>query len=261
MCRLPGGLKMMAASTTFAYQTGSTFLHRLDVRFKLIMLTLFTLASMHAEFVAVFGLACFFICLGFHIRLPFKTAAMEARLFLVLLTVILAFRATSTPGQAVIDIGIVSVTCEGLYAGFMLCLQLVVIMLTGLLFIATTRPAKIKGALEYLLRPLPCIPEKRVAVIMSLMVRFIPVILGQARDTMDAQKARGIENRKNPVYRLVKLALPLGRRTFETADKLSLAMSARCYSENRTPPSFSATRKDWMMLFAVICVCFLMVGW
>jgi energy-coupling factor transporter transmembrane protein EcfT len=90
---------------------------------------------------------------------------------------------------------------------------------------------------------------------MSLIVRFMPVIFQQAKETLDAQRARGVENRKNPVYRLVKLGIPILRRTFERADKLALAMEARCYSENRTDPRLSSGIKDWITLFVVVFLC------
>jgi biotin transport system permease protein len=76
----------------------------------------------------------------------------------------------------------------------------------------------------------------------GLIMRFVPVILDQAKETSKAQRVRGVENRKNPVYRLIKLAIPLIRRTFESADKLAVAMEARCYSENRTDQGFHQTK-------------------
>lgn len=80
---------------------------------------------------------------------------------------------------------------------------------------------------------------------LGLTIRFIPIILNQMRETADAQRARGIENRKNPVYRTVKFIIPLMRRTFEDADKLAVAMEARCWSENRTDPELSFGKSDW----------------
>jgi energy-coupling factor transporter transmembrane protein EcfT len=69
-----------------------------------------------------------------------------------------------------------------------------------------------------------------------------------------------VENRKNPVYRLIRLGIPLIRRTFERADKLAVAMEARCYNENRTDPELSATRIDWMALVVMILICGLVVS-
>jgi energy-coupling factor transporter transmembrane protein EcfT len=129
----------------------------------------------------------------------------------------------------------------------------------GLSFVSTTRPSEIKAAVQWFLDPFPFIPAKRIATMMSLIMRFMPVFLGQAKETADAQRARGVENRKNPLYRLKKLLIPLMRRTFTTADKLAVAMEARCYSENRTDPGLSCGIKDWISFFVVICLCIIII--
>ena len=59
--------------------------------------------------------------------------------------------------------------------------------------------------------------------------------------------------RKNPVRRLINLAWPLLKKTFQSADDLSLAMQARCYSENRTDPRFFPNGKEgWVMGLALV---------
>ena len=86
---------------------------------------------------------------------------------------------------------------------------------------------------------------------LSLVMRFIPVILNQARETAQAQKARCVENRKNPIYRLRKIGFPLLRRTFENADRLIFAMEARCYNENSTIPDLCFHPADWIALIGM----------
>jgi energy-coupling factor transporter transmembrane protein EcfT len=110
-----------------------------------------------------------------------------------------------------------------------------------------------------MLKPFPWIPAKRIAIMMSLVVRFIPIIFEQAKKTMDAQRARGVDNRKNPVYRLKMFSIPLMRRIFERADKLVLAMEARCYSENRTDSLLSSGVKDWIAFIGVVCLCLIII--
>ncbi len=91
---------------------------------------------------------------------------------------------------------------------------------------------------------------------MGLILRFVPVIFYQAGEIAEAQKARCVENKKNPVYRLTKLAFPLMRRTFERADNLVAAMEARGFTENRTDPELALNRRNWISLIAV---CFLSI--
>ena len=147
---------------------------------------------------------------------------------------------------------------QGITNGILVCWRLALIVILGFAFISTTPPSAIKAAVQWFLKPVPFIPEKKVAVMMGLILRFVPVILDQARETAEAQKARGVENRKNPVYRLIKLSFPILRRTFERADNLVLAMEARCFIENRTDPELVTQKRDWVALMAVCCLCVLL---
>lgn len=219
-----------------------------------------SLASLKAHVIALSALTVVIILLLFHINQPLKTIFSEIRYFLLILAFVFIARALTTPGVLVVEFADISITREGLCDGILVCWRLSVIVMLSFFLVVTTRPTEIKSAVQWFLRPVPYIPEKRVATMMSLVMRFVPVILGQARETADAQKARGVENRKNPFYRIRKLMLPLIRRTFETADKLAIAMEARCYSENRTEHGFSTKRRDWLALFAVLCLCLLAIG-
>jgi energy-coupling factor transporter transmembrane protein EcfT len=250
----------MAELTAFSFRPGASLLHGLDVRFKLVFLALISLASLKAAPLALCVLTIVLIGVIIDIRLPIKVILKELRYFLIILLFVFIARMLTTPGSPLIQFKAVSVTREGVHVGILVCWRLVIIIMIGLSFVATTRPSEIKAAIQWFLNPFPFIPAKRVATMMSLVIRFMPVILDQAKETADAQRARGVENRKNPVYRLRKLVIPLMRRTFESADKLAVAMEARCYSENRTDPGLSCGIRDWIALFAVICLCIIIIG-
>jgi energy-coupling factor transporter transmembrane protein EcfT len=250
----------MAELTAFSFRPGSSFLHELDVRFKLVFLALISLASLKAALLALCVLTFVLICVIIDIRLPIKVILKELRYFLILLLFVFIARALTTPGSPLIQFKAVSVTREGVHGGIIVCWRLLIIIMMGLSFVSTTRPSEIKAAVQWFLNPFPFIPAKRIATMMSLIIRFMPVILDQAKETADAQRARGVENRKNPLYRLKKLLIPLMRRTFVSADKLAIAMEARCYSENRTNPGLSCGIRDWIALFAVICLCIIIIS-
>jgi energy-coupling factor transporter transmembrane protein EcfT len=168
-------------------------------------------------------------------------------------------RVLSTGGESLMDLKYFSISRQGLYAGFLVCWRLAFIVLLGFTLISTTLPSEIKAAVQWFLKPVPFIPEQRVAIMMGLILRFVPVIFDQAADTLEAQNARCVQNRKNPVYRLIKLGFPLIRRTFERADGLVAAMEARGFTENRTDPDLVSSQRDWMSLIVVCCLCALMI--
>ncbi len=249
----------MADVTALGYQAGVSVLHQMDMRFKLASMVLCSLATVKAYTVGLGLMTMALVLILIYIRLPLIRLMRELRYFSLLLFIVFVARSLSTPGAPLIQWGFFTVTRQGLHDGALICWRLVAIVLMGLIFVATTRPSGLKAAVEWWLRPVPFIPAPRVAVMISLVLRFTPVILEQARETSEAQKARGIENRKNPLYRLKRLALPLFMRIFITADELALAMDARCYTETRTVSALHATRNDWLILGGVILLCGLMV--
>ena len=248
----------MAELTVFGYRSGTSLLYGLDVRMKLVSIIFISHTGLQAGLFGHMILTIGLVFLIKSIRLSFFSALRELRYFLLLLLFILIARGMSVPGLPVVEWKGILFTRQGLYEGILICWRFIVVVFLGLLFVSTTRTSEMKAAVEWMLAPFPFVPERRVATMIGLTMRFVPVILNQARETVDAQRARGIENRKNPVYRLVKLTVPLIRRTFQDAEKLSLAMEARCYADTRTGPGLSARRRDWMMLIFVSCLCLLL---
>jgi energy-coupling factor transporter transmembrane protein EcfT len=245
----------MAALTSFGFRPGTSLLHRLDVRFKLLFLILISFMSLSGDFLRLGLLSCLLTVLIVNSRLPLKSGLRGMRFFFILLLLVMGARMVITPGDPIIEIKFFSITRQGTLSGVLICWRLTIIVLLGFAFVFSTRSFEIKAAVQWFLKPFAFIPGKRIATMMGLTTRFIPVILNQANETAAAQRARCVENRKNPVYRLIRLGIPLIRRTFERADRLAIAMEARCYSENRTDPELCAARTDWIALVVMMLIC------
>ncbi|MGD8961566.1 MAG: energy-coupling factor transporter transmembrane component T [Desulfobacterales bacterium] len=242
----------MAELTSFSFHPGTSVLHELDVRFKILFLILISFSSLGGGFIGLGVLSALLTALIIHSRPPLKSSLKEFRFFLALLLLILMARMLTTPGAVLIEIRAIAITRQGTLSGLLICWRLFIIAMFGFLFVFSTPSGQIKAAVEWFLKPFRCIPAKHIATMMGLIVRFIPVILNQAKQTAEAQRARCLENRKNPLYRIIRLSIPLIRRTFEQADRLIIAMEARCYSENRSDPTLTVNRIDWIALFMLI---------
>jgi energy-coupling factor transporter transmembrane protein EcfT len=241
--------------TVFGYRPGASLAHRLDVRFKLLFLIVISLVTLNgrpAGLAVLTVLALTAVCLA---RLPLAAAAREMKILGWLLLLVFVARALSTPGEPVFEILSLAPTLPGLLDGLLICWRLVLVVLFGFVLIATSRSTDLKAAVIWALKPFPSLPGPRLGTMMGLVVRFIPMIMEQARETTDAQKARCVDNRRNPIYRLVKLVVPLVRRIFEDADKLTLAMEARCYSDDRNGPKLKARPLSWWTALVVIGLC------
>lgn len=179
--------------------------------------------------------------------------------FLILLVFIFISRALTTPGEALFSIFGVSISIVGIIDGALVSIRFLIIMLLGMIFSHTTKPASIKKAAEWFLKPIPFIPEKKASLMIGLSIRFLPLIIEQAKQVTDAQKSRCADNRKNPVIKIAKLILPILKKTFQTADNLALAMESRCFSEDRTDPEFNKSGYEMKSLILTILLVLILV--
>jgi energy-coupling factor transporter transmembrane protein EcfT len=228
----------MAQLTAFSYRQGESWLHLLDVRCKFFMVCLVSMSLLSAQMTACFF---YFLILLFFFKnsgLKIFATLNALKYFIVFLFFIFATRALIVKGDILVSFYGLSFTQQGLNQGFSVAFKFFLVMVTGIVFSSTTKPSCVKSAVQWFLRPIPFIPEKRVAVMISLSLSFMPVILNQARQISDAQKARCADLQKNPVKRIIRLVLPLLKKIFLSADNLVLAMESRCYSDDRTDPEF-----------------------
>ena len=178
---------------------------------------------------------------GLHI----PTALKHMRYFFILLLLIFIARAISEKsGDILFRIYNLQITAVGISTGFLTAWRFLVVMLAGMVFSRSTPPSQVKAAAQWFLQPIPFVPEKRAAVMIGLAVRFLPLIFQQARELSLARKARGGDLCKNPVKRIIGLAVGLMKKSFRTADQTAIAMAARGFSEDRTDPSFHPSRLD-----------------
>ena len=238
----------MAELTSFAFRPGNTVLHRLDVRFKLFLMVLISLSTVHAAVPALLMLSFVFTILARRLRISVIDAIKELRYFLILLALVFLARIFSTAGDPLLNIGFMVVTRPGIHQAILVCWRLLVVVCLGICFVASTRITHMKWAVEWFLRPIPLIPEKRIATMMGLIVRFIPVIFQKTLEVSQAQKARCSQSIKNPFKRIKRLAFPLVRRVFQDAENVAAAMAARCYRETSTRIRITPCRQDWLIL-------------
>jgi len=251
----------MAELTAFSYRVQDSFLHRLDTRFKLLFLILLSITGLKAGFPQLFLPSAVILFLLAHIKQDIRILWKDLRYFFLFMMFIVLTRSVSLSGTSLFEFGLIIISQEGIWDGVLISWRLLLVVLLSLLFMSTTRPSDVRSAVAWSLDPLPWIPGKRIALMLSLVIRFVPMVFETAGEVGAAQRARGVENRKNPVYRLVKFVIPVSYRVFQNADNLATAMEARGYSDLRTSPALRCTKRDWAALVGVLCLCILLVWW
>ena len=172
-----------------------------------------------------------------------------------------------TPGEVVWKLGFLKVTKEGLVLAGTMAIRLVFLVIGSSIMTLTTTPNQLTDGLERLLRPLNKIhvPVHDIAMMMSIALRFIPILLEETDKIMKAQIARGADfesgNLLSRAKALVPILVPLFISAFRRADELAMAMECRCYhgGEGRTRLKVLRCEKQDYIDLAVCIACFAVI--
>jgi energy-coupling factor transporter transmembrane protein EcfT len=175
----------------------------------------------------------------------------ELKFLSIFLVLICLTRSISTPGFELYNILGIGITREGLESGLLICWKLILVVVLGVLFIQGSQTFELKSAIQWFLAPLPYVNEKQTAILLSLMLRFLPSIIHEAEEIRQAQYSRCVDLRLNPFYRITNFIKPLVQRVLGSVDELADAMESRNYCAERTEYPLVFSRRDGMALVLV----------
>ena len=233
---------MLRDITLGQYYPADSVLHRLDPRVKFVG-TLAYVVSLFLFHNWGYLLGTIFLAVMIKLsKVPFKFITKGLKSIFVLLAITMVFNILFTPGEALVHIWKITITREGVAMACRMSIRLIYLMIGSSLMTLTTTPNQLTDALESLLGPLKKIhvPVHEISMMMSIALRFIPILLEETDKIMKAQMARGADfesgNIIQRVKNLVPLMVPLFISAFRRANDLALAMEARCYhgGEGRT---------------------------
>ena len=234
---------MLRDITIGQYYPVNSVLHRLDPRVKLVSTLIYIVSLFVFDSIIGYVIAAIFLASMIKLsQVPFRFMVKGLKPVVVLLCITLFFNLIFTPGEAVFSIWIITVTREGIQLAVRMGIRLVFLVIGASLMTLTTTPNQLTDGLERLLKPLNHIrvPVHEISMIMSIALRFIPILLDETDKIMKAQTARGADFESGGLVRKVKamvpLLVPLFISAFRRANDLAMAMEARCYhgGEGRT---------------------------
>ena len=217
--------------------------HQADPRLK-ICLTIFSIVLIFSagNFFSL-ALAVGYILLGMaSSRTPLKLylKSLKPVLFIIVFTGVLnIFYGT---GEPLWQWGIIKITQNGLLNSLFVSIRIVALILASSVLTFTTSPTQLTDAIERLLKPLGKlgVPVHEFAMMMTIALRFVPLLLEETDKIMSAQKARGADMESGGLIQrikaLVPVLIPLFISAFRRAFDLATAMESRCYhgGEGRT---------------------------
>ena len=235
------------------YYPAKSFVHRCDPRLKILFLLAYIISVFLADtFIALGVCAVVFLLIALFSNVPIKSLlkSVKAVLFLLLFTALLNL--FFNQGETVVfEWKFLKITQEGIYSAIFLATRLFLLVLGSVVLTLTTTPVALTDGIESLLKPLNVLrfPVHELALIMSIALRFIPILTDEAARIMNTQKARGADFETGSLLQRVKaivpILIPLLISAFRRADELGDAMDARCYSGSKVRTKYKKLTYGW----------------
>ena len=228
---------MIRDITIGQYYPAKSVVHRLDPRVKLIctllyLISLFLFSSIPGYLVAT----VFLVCVIHISKVPFSYIVKGLKPVIMLLMITVLFNLFLTrQGDVLFHAWIFTITEGGLRTAVYMAIRLVYLIIGSSLMTFTTTPNELTDGIEAVLHPLNKIhvPVHEIAMMMSIALRFIPILLEVTDKIMKAQLARGADFESGNILQraksMVPILVPLFVSAFRRANDLAMAMEARCY--------------------------------
>ena len=247
---------MIRDITLGQYYPVDSVLHRMDPRTKLFGTMAFIISLFLADSVGAYVVATAFLITAIKTsRVPFSFMVRGLRAIVFLLLISVSFNLFLTDGQVLVRFGFLKITREGLRMSCFMGLRLIYLVVGSSIMTLTTTPNQLTDGLEKSLGFLKAVkvPVHEISMMMSIALRFIPILVEETDKIMKAQMARGADfesgNLIQKAKSMIPLLVPLFISAFRRATDLAMAMEARCYrgGEGRTKMKpLHYNRRDYM---------------
>ena len=251
---------------------GNSLVHRFDPRLKLVLTVAYIVLLFAASNPLGLTLSILFLGVMYKVaKIPVKMIGKSLKpiLPIVLFTAVLNLFFVSGEGDPLVHFWFLNIYAEGVRYAVLMAVRIVALIAGTSLLTYTTSPIVLTDAIEQLLKPLGRLhfPVHELAMMMSIALRFIPILLEETDKIMKAQIARGADFENGSLIQrakaMVPLLVPLFIAAFRRANDLAMAMEARCYrgGEGRTKMhQLAYTWRDRNAFLAVVLVTAVLFG-
>lgn len=228
---------MIREMTLGQYYKADSVLHKLDARVKLLGTLLFVITLFFPKSLLSLGIATVFLAFTIKLsKVPFSMMIRGVKPLFVIICFSAIINMISVGGEVLIKLGPVSITKQGLWMAFYLVIRLVYLVIGSSVMTFTTTPNQLTDGLEKGFRFLKKvhIPVHEIAMMMSIALRFIPILTEELDKIMKAQMSRGVDFESGNILergkKLIPVLVPLFIAAIRRASDLAMAMDARCYN-------------------------------
>lgn len=261
---------MLRDITLGQYYQSDSIIHKLDPRVKLFAALMFVITLFIGNHYINFVVAALMLIVLIIIsHIPFFYIVRGLRFIFTLLIMSAVCILFFTEGRVLWSYGILHITYEGIERAIFISIRLILLIIGSSLLTLTTTPGNLTDGMDKSLGFLEKIkvPVHDIAMMMSIALRFIPILIEETDKIMKAQTSRGADFESGGMFQrakaLLPLLVPLFIAAFRRANDLATAMDARCYMGGRGRTKMHPLRykrRDYFAYFLIVLYVVLMIG-
>ena len=236
-------------------------IRRMDPRVKIYLFIIYTITAFLMDTPAgMVAIAALIMTACAMSKIPARRILGSLRACWAIFLIPIVFNLFNPDGIQLVSAGWITITDLGLYRAVFFASRLLLVFVAASLMLLATSALEFCDAAEWLLRPFGRLgaPVEDISMIISIAIRFIPVMGEEYASIRDAQAARGaVFDEGGPIRRaraLIPVLAPLLAGAFRRTESLAEAMESRCYGcgVRRTRYRELAMRpSDWAALAVV----------
>ncbi len=254
---------MVRDITLGQFMPGRSLIHRLDARSKILMLLVIIVFIFVANnYMALLLITLTSMLIVLMTKISFRLYLKSMKVILVVVIFTGLINLFYGKGEVLWEWQFFRITEGGINNAIFVIIRIATLVLISSVLTFTTSPTDLTDAIERLLKPLKLFHIKvhEIAMMMTIALRFIPVLLEETDKIMNAQKARGADMESGGVVKRVKalipVLIPLFVSSFRRANDLAMAMECRCYNggkgRTRMKVLHFSLRDLWASLFLLV---------
>ncbi len=250
---------MVRDITLGQFMPGTSVIHKLQARTKIVLLiTLIVFIFLCKNFISLLLITLFSLSVIMMTRISFFKYLKSLRVILFIIIITGLFNLFYGSGDVLWQWWQLTITTGGVYNALFVIVRIALLMMVSAVLTYTTSPTDLTDGLERLMKPLTIFHVKvhEIAMMMTIALRFIPVLLEETDKIMNAQKARGADMESGWIIKRVKalipVLIPLFVSSFRRASDLAMAMECRCYNGGSGRTKLKVSRFGLADLFAAV---------
>ena len=263
------------------YVHKNTPIHKLDPRVKVFGMILLMVATLlgYGTFISTFifqgFILLFVLMLVFASKIRLSAVFKSLKLIWLTLIFILLINILVPHNNYTYELvrsGDFVIYLESIFQSIKIFIRIFTMILMTLLLTSTTKSLDIAFAFEWFLTPFKLIklPVANIALVMSLALRFIPLILEETQKIKKAQESRGVDFEKGNIFKRIKsfvsILVPLLTSSYETSIQMADAMEVRGFEPNKKRTKYNIRKFGYndalaLVFLVVTCATFYFISW